>query len=226
MVLAKTLNIARSLTITMRSRNKNIGLLGVSEVVGSVLILLITITMFSVVIAWILTYPPPAERIHADLKANLDGKWVNITHRGGETLKEANARVAIEVNGTTTTYKISDGGVGTEFSLGEMWSKDITEITPTSTVSVTVVAGNAIIYREILRGAYGVNVPIIAFAVAKPNIVPADGSTSFIVEAYVIDPDDDIVSCYVNLTSLGIGIVAMSGSDNIFQSSAKTIATT
>ncbi|MDI6855809.1 MAG: FG-GAP-like repeat-containing protein [Candidatus Thermoplasmatota archaeon] len=227
MRLAKTLNIARILTITMRSRGKNIGLLGVSEVVGSVLILLITVTMFSVVIAWILAYPPPTERIHADLKASLDGKFVNITHRGGEILKENNAFVAVEVDGTTTKYEISEGNVGTEFSIGETWSKQIATITPSSTVSVTVVAANAIIYREILRGVYGVNVPIIAFAVAKPSVVPADGKTNFIIEAYVIDPDNDVVSCCVNLSSVGLDeSVPMSGTDNIFQSSPKTITTT
>lgn len=206
-------------------KQKELSLLGVSEVVGAVLILLITIAMFSVVIAYVISYPTPTERIHADFRATLEGQYVNITHRGGETLKENNAWICVEIDGTSRTYTLSDGGVGKEFSVGETWSILNTSIVPSSSVRVYVVAEAARIYDEQLGRIAGNNAPIIAFAVAKPSTIPADASTGFVIQAYVIDPDNDVTACMVNLSAVGRGLVSLTGTGNVFQTSTLTIPT-
>lgn len=198
----------------------------VSEVVGAVLILLITIAMFSVVIIWVVSYPLPTAKYHSDFEATLESKYVNITHLSGETLTEATSSyISVTVDDISQTYTFSDGGVGTDFSVGETWSKSIDSITSSSSVNVLVIAAREIIYQETLRGAYGTSNPIIAFAVAKPSTVPADGATSFKICAYVIDPDNDVAEVYANLSEVGRGLCSITGSDGIFESSSLTIPT-
>ena len=98
---------------------------GVSEVVGSILILMITITMFAVVMLWVLSYPTPSGRAYVDLNAEVNGQYVNITHLGGEPLEDDDTAIYVYINGSLAggkSYKISDADnyatIGDSFSVG------------------------------------------------------------------------------------------------------------
>ncbi|MCG2826324.1 MAG: type IV pilin N-terminal domain-containing protein, partial [Thermoplasmatales archaeon] len=206
---------------------------GVSEVVGSVLILIITVTMFAVVMLWVLSYPTPSGREYVDLSAELNGEYINITHLGGEPLENDYTAIYIYVNGSLVgnrSYKISDADnyatIGDQLSVGETASKRFSSITPTSTVGIVIVdtRGAEVIFDETLQGVSGNNVPVVAFACTVPTSVPADGSTPFKVYAYILDPDKDISTVTVNLSSVGEGTYNMTSSDGIiFQKSSLTI---
>ncbi|HLE46144.1 MAG TPA: FG-GAP-like repeat-containing protein [Thermoplasmata archaeon] len=89
----------------------------VSEVIGTILILGMTVSLFAVIIIWVSSFPTPA----ADTRLELDGVlvpikdqngiWtgvnITITHRGGESLGYAATRVYL-------TYEKSTGARNTE----------------------------------------------------------------------------------------------------------------
>ncbi|PIV69015.1 MAG: hypothetical protein COS08_05495, partial [Euryarchaeota archaeon CG01_land_8_20_14_3_00_38_12] len=118
----------------------------VSEVMGSILTLAITIVLFSTVMLWVMSFQGPVERTFVDLTPSLDVNTGNIgiMHNGGEPLKDGEVFVYVTINGTTTRYNLSSGGVGDEWIVGETWSKTFT-ITLNDTVSVSVVTKTGVI---------------------------------------------------------------------------------
>lgn len=204
---------------------------GVSEVVGSILILMITVTMFAVVMLWVVSYPTPSGRAYVDLNAEVNGQYVNISHFGGESLENDDTVIYVYINSSLAgSYKISDAdnyaSIGDSLSVGETWSKTFTSITGTSTVWVVIVdtKGSEVIYDKIVQGVSGNNKPVVAFACTVPSSVPADGSTGFKIYAYILDPDKDVSTVAVNLSSVGKSTYSMSSTDKIiFKSSSLTI---
>src|SRR2546425_4325512 len=87
---------------------------GVSEVVGTILILAMTVVLFSGIILWVSNFPTPKASIRLDMDGKLipiyqAGVWkgVNVTieHKGGESLQHFRPQVFFSVlhNGVTTT---------------------------------------------------------------------------------------------------------------------------
>lgn len=122
---------------------------GVSEVIGTLLLLGITVALFFVAFAWASTFRPPERAPYAELSAYLndggDG-WGNgnerilIAHRGGEPLLQDNTEVMITIDESPIRYggkdlKFSDGF----FYLGEVWRSTGERIGLDSTVYVSVV---------------------------------------------------------------------------------------
>lgn len=69
---------------------------GVSEVVGTILILAMTVVLFSTIIIWVTSFPTPVAQTRVDLLGSLNplynaagtevGDWINLTHQGGESM--------------------------------------------------------------------------------------------------------------------------------------------
>ena len=111
---------------------------GVSEVVGTILILAMTVVLFSTIILWVSTIPTPVAQTRVDIQAALNpkyvlgaggaleekGDWVNMTHQGGESMP----------SGTTVMY-ISD-----QKSNGAI-STAVIHLAPTRTFSGNLIYG-------------------------------------------------------------------------------------
>ncbi len=90
---------------------------GVSEVVGTILILAMTVALFSTIIIWVTSIPTPVAQTRVDLFGGLNplynaggselGDWINITHQGGESMPAASTLIYINVQqpggGASTT---------------------------------------------------------------------------------------------------------------------------
>ena len=98
---------------------------GVSEIVGTILILMITVVLFSVIILWVGNFPTPTAQNRLDVLAQMEPIYngfgveigVNITlvHRGGEALTP----------GPTLIYVTSQRGAGprqTDFVVLHRWN--------------------------------------------------------------------------------------------------------
>src|SRR5437870_12473672 len=68
---------------------------GVSEVVGTILILAMTVVLFSVIIVWVTNIPTPAAQARTDIQSEMNpiysagveiGVNITLTHQGGEPL--------------------------------------------------------------------------------------------------------------------------------------------
>src|SRR3990172_8183520 len=100
----------------MRSQN------GVSEVIGTILILAMTVVLFATIILWVSAIPTPQASIRIDMDGQLapiyekNGNWTgaNFTarHRGGETLPgyRTNVFFTVEQGGSFTTETLNTRG--------------------------------------------------------------------------------------------------------------------
>jgi flagellin-like protein len=161
---------------------------GVSEIVGTILMLAITVILFSSIIAWVGKIPPPRESYHVELNCYLEpavpsdwGLGVNFTmrHQGGPELDQYFIKIYLTVDDTPLSFDQPDGLIDkdgdTFWGLGELWSQNITKgagpgQVPTlsgplnpSTFSVLVVnvEKNTIIWQETIGEGVNKFPPII-----------------------------------------------------------------
>ncbi|MFA5772002.1 MAG: FG-GAP-like repeat-containing protein [Thermoplasmata archaeon] len=212
----------------------------VSEIVASLLTLLITVGLFASVIAWVSTLEKPSEKTKADIggELQLDAQSKNgtikLTNYRGETLIEENIRIRIFVNDTLIgTFNISDGlNKKRTWAIGDVWSYTVTNIWNTTKVSIDIIdtGGNAMLMSGTLQKGYvGSNPPVILSTTAEPSVISADGNTAFFVYVDAIDFDGDLQktnSVFTNLSSIGGSAdtpLVYSVSDQKYKSSSLTV---
>ncbi|HVO77772.1 MAG TPA: type IV pilin, partial [Methanomassiliicoccales archaeon] len=85
---------------------------GVSEIIGNILILGITVTLFSSIMVFVANMPPPQENAYADF--SVSQRWihggqvqVNITHIGGQELKNSTTKIMLTFNSRQQVLNIS-----------------------------------------------------------------------------------------------------------------------
>lgn len=91
----------------MISRKKSWDDAGVSEVIGTILILGMTVTLFTVVLMWVMSVPTPSADVRVDMQGTLvplyktNGNWDGVTitlrHNGGESLLYLSTTVTINI---------------------------------------------------------------------------------------------------------------------------------
>lgn len=141
---------------------------GVSEVIGTILILGMTVTLFSVIIVWVSSIPAPIAQTRVDITSTMIsvmstgatpteiGVNITLTHRGGEALFPIPTIIYVTdqagSSAQTTdvaTLHLWNGGLpkpsglidGTDsiWSIGERWSYFSDSIHSTDSVTVTIV---------------------------------------------------------------------------------------
>lgn len=197
----------------------------VSEVVGSVILLAITVAAFSVLFVLVQGMPKPTPGVSADLQASIERTGptsvnIVIVHLGGEDLTQGNAIVLVTVNQTTLTYNVSQGlGGQNTFAVGKEWRASVPlPVSPDTRVVVTVVstASNRVLYLAQLQAGYQSGSagfpPIITWAYAQASDgtahVTSNGIQTFRVHAIVIDTDGNLDATngvFVNLTVVAAG---------------------
>ena len=149
----------------------------VSEVVGNLLILVITVALFSVVLGFVYQIPGPEATIQADVVPMLertsavDGT-LYLQHTGGEPLREGETYILISIDDTPQEFKISDGLLAgdTVMDPGDTWSMDfIGTISTSAKIDVKIVdrtSNSLLFYTVVQRGVSsgGDHDPIIAYA--------------------------------------------------------------
>jgi hypothetical protein len=196
---------------------------GVSEVVGTILVLLITVIIFSSIIVWVYTIPTPtaADRVSVDGKltgvyvgGTWNGAYVNLTHMGGDDLHEGSTRIFLTIDGSTEVLRtkgtIFDGvsvksygveGDDATWSIGETWVYRNESIPQNAQVSVMVVDidRGIVLWDKDLLGAAGAQAPIFLdkWVDSDPSTDtrdPVKPDDKFTIYAKVIDPDEDLNS--------------------------------
>lgn len=159
---------------------------GVSEVIGTILILGMTVVLFSSIILWVTNFPTPQASLRTEMDGTMtgifkpDGSWngVNITvqHRGGEALLDWSTQIYLTVErgssvyndllhtkGTETgiTYGLIDGS-DANWDVGERWTYTNYTILATDRVTLTVVdaSRSLLAWSEILTLAAGSHPPV------------------------------------------------------------------
>ena len=162
---------------------------GVSEVVGTILILAMTVVLFSTIIIWVSSIPTPVAQTRVDIQSSLipqydggleAGDWINLTHVGGESLPAGETVLYITdqkgsappstgvvhlatfrtVSGTTK-YGLLDGP-GTAWSVGQRFSYYNTSYRVQDTISVTIVdlTRSLVVWSATLNPPTGTRPPV------------------------------------------------------------------
>ncbi len=203
---------------------------GVSEIIGNILILGITVTLFSSIMFFVTAMPTPQEHAYADMTSDLDtgyssssGGWANISvsHKGGQELTNDATGIYIWINDTTLLrYKIQnsrpsiiDNITDTSWTAGEVWQFNLTSAFPVGNdpskakIALMVVdtVKNTEVYTVTLSGGESETNP-------TPPIIGSRGTTpsptytgdSFYYYATVIDSNNDLNknSIYLDASSL------------------------
>jgi hypothetical protein len=198
------------------SKRKSWSRYGVSDIIGNLLILAITVTLFTGVLYFVSSMPGPAEKVYTDFSSSVvllnnaaNDAYINVTHKGGEPLEDTKTNIYLFKDETPITYKIADGNiVGTSWPTGVTWSKLLTGITSATALSIMIVDvdANTVVYNAPLQGGSqaAMTYPIIADRGLTPT--PAHDGEKVRFYAQISDPYGklDKNSVYVNASVLGL----------------------
>ncbi|MEE9593742.1 MAG: type IV pilin N-terminal domain-containing protein, partial [Thermoplasmata archaeon] len=194
---------------------------GVSEVLGTILVLLITVIIFSSIVLWVFTLPPPREGGNVLFDGFLAGNYtggiwngaeVTLNHIGGENLHSGSTRIYLTIDNTTEVLKTRgtffDGfsvkeygvdGPDTTWNIGETWGYLNETILQDAHVSVMVVDldRGIVLWQKPLLGVGEARAPIIVdkwadAAPTTPTRDPVKPGDKFTIFAKVLDPDGDL----------------------------------
>ncbi len=208
---------------------------GVSEVIGTILTLTITVVLFSSIIMMVGYFPAPGSNVYVTFSGTVDpvddwtqGAYVNITNTGGVTMTILYTLVYMKVDDTGYNLKARGTYSGTDYGLvdgaldwgaGDTWSFKLApgEIGPDSIVSIAIIDTNkdtVVWTHDILGGAQSQS-PIIVEGwvdsdLNTPRKDPIRFNRDFTFFVKIIDPNDnlDTSSVYVDMSSVGLNTVS------------------
>ena len=159
-------------------------ILGVSEAVGTVLLLGISVMLAGGVALWTQTIEEGEEGIYVDLWANIQGSDLVITHRGGDFLDGSNTYITVKNSDGTealakTTYYSQSGTNDNNWGPGEELRVDISGSTDSIDIIVTTVKGNGvetvILSSTLVKDTAGAVLPDLA--ITQVYFEQTDGTT-------------------------------------------------
>ncbi len=176
---------------------------GVSEVVATILLLALTVTLFSAIFAFVTSFPSPpaqsANQFHAKLllAANGSATGLNITHLSGPPVP-TNALVYLKSaehpNGCPfgASISVAQGGIaGSIWLLGQTWHIDFSTFCGSSTsdppgdnITVYIVSQANLLFSVILPGQQAVTPPVFTAVWVNPN--PLSTNQSFYLNASIL----------------------------------------
>jgi hypothetical protein len=182
---------------------------GVSEIVGNILILMITVTLFSGIMAFVQQMPVPQQATKADFAAKVTfwnlGHSANltVTHTGGDSIKAKDCIALVEVDGVNTRYNMSNSILGLKgtstWSTGIVWTVTLSTASYSSKIAVTIVdmVKKSAIWSSQVTGGTSGNVPnILQRYVDSDNQTPTADPVrewqDFSFYVTITDPDGDL----------------------------------
>lgn len=195
---------------------------GVSEIIGNLLILAITVTMFSGIMYFVINMPSPQGQTISDfsVQTGVSGTdlYVNITHQGGQTLNGSSTNIYLFKNDVPTTLSISssDPAIGSDWNIGQVWSYTMSGYSSSIEVRVMIVdkTTNNIVWQATLAGVTDQSMPpIIGNRGLMPSPAYDQNNVSFFVTVTALN--SKVSTAWVNASSLGIaGNVMLNDADH------------
>ncbi|MGD9962788.1 MAG: type IV pilin, partial [Thermoplasmata archaeon] len=197
---------------------------GVSEIIGNILILMITVVLFTSIMMFVNQLPVPEMTTKADFSAAVtfdDGgttATLTVTHIGGATMEAADTILLVSIDGVTYDYTLSEDVNFTqdEWSAGVQWIGEFTGTTYSSAITVTIVDGvthNAVWVSEV-SGGMGLTPPNVLQRYVDSNrgtlsVDPVKENDNFTLFVKISDLDGDLSDVWVDNTSLPNGVAEL-----------------
>jgi FlaG/FlaF family flagellin (archaellin) len=204
----------------------------VSEVIGTLLILAITVILFSTVLFYVAQIPAPDQNTSVDFGTEPlvivgNSTLVKVTMEGGQTLYDGSTTIVIFVNETSSLHKISDDPkVGNDWMTGETWTYNLTGVDMSTSVRVMILdsTSNSIVWESKLPLPIK-SIPVIGERGMTPSMPIIDNSSY--LWAYVYDYDGVILSVTADMSGLGQAqgntIIFMDRGSNLWESPQLTV---
>jgi flagellin-like protein len=196
---------------------------GVSEIIASLLLIAITVILFSSVLYFVTNMPSPQEQTVSDFKAQtgISGSYffINITHEGGQTLTNDSTGIYLFINDVRTNLFIASSkpSIGLEWGIGSVWSY-VAQYAPNMAISIMITntQTNNIVWQSNLASSTAQTPPIIENRGLNPSPVYDGSNVVFYVT--INDPTGmgDVASVYVtafNLTGVGDNPILLTDPD-------------
>ena len=212
---------------------------GVSEVIGTILMLTITVVLFSSITVWVTNLPEPQGRVYVQIESSIipedDNDWsqgaeVRLHHVGGADLNNFWTVIFLNVDNVITIMDMEDSTtpLGDFWEATETWTFDIgvNVLTSNSDISAKVIDSD--VDTQVWEGQImgeGIWFDPIILDVWIDSDIATDfydpGPISFApgefkIFARVIDPEGDhpdhgldVSSIWINLTSIGQGFLQL-----------------
>ncbi len=179
----------------------------VSEIIGNILILMITVVLFSSIMAFVNQMPVPQQVTKADFSAGITFNTagteadLTLTHAGGDSLDPVHTLILWEVDSVTYSQLLStDTSFGNDrWTMGVDWARHLTGITYSSSIAVTVYdldKSSAIWTGQVSGGTTGTPPSILQrYADSNPMTPSADPIKqfdNFTLFVKVVDLDGDL----------------------------------
>ena len=199
---------------------------GVADIVGTILILAITVVLFSSIMAFVLSMPVPTNKPIADFRVSLDvtGNKADLTilHNGGQNLFAYTTDIFVS-NGTNSRqhFTLANGGIASPASnptwaIGQIWLADLNSkfglgpnrINSSTQLEVDVIdiESNSMIWSSMVGTGTGNNAPVILQRWA-------DGNTTTLTVDPIVPSTYAGFSLYVRVTDSD-GYTATAGTTN------------
>jgi hypothetical protein len=180
---------------------------GVSEVVGNILILMITVVLFSTIIFYVQQMPVPSQTTKtsfaasAVFSAGYTRANLTVTNVGGEPLPAQDVAIIVELDGVNYLYNLSADPTWTaaKWTTGKPWTIELLGTTASSTIVVTVYdrGHDSIVWTSQVTGGIGGRPPSIMQRYADSNPAtptpdPVREGNNFKLFVTITDPDNDL----------------------------------
>jgi hypothetical protein len=221
---------------------------GVSEVVGSLFLLVMTVAFFSIILLWVYNFDSPDSETRVVLYPTMDrinttSANITIIHRGGEPMSENAAQIIVTIQNSTTSrlvgpYNYSDGWEQPgDWSIGDTWYHIFDDCPEDSQVVIQVVdrtEQKLVLRSELQRGIFtgGSAAPIIGVPIVLPDDeVIANNKDTFYIRAIAADYDNDLpdTGLVADLTPIwpGLGSIILEHRGfGVYESTTVTCPTT
>ena len=195
---------------------------GVSEVIGDILILAMTVTLFSTVFVFVNAFPTPNAQTFVNFEATLsppvsingfpsNTTFLNITHEGGQALTSSLTSVVVQVNQNTSVFTLPSGYVSVNpvsgwsnlrWTTDQTWIMNLTHVTQSSVVGVSIIdkANNYVVWSTVLNGKPSHAYPVLQNAWALPN--PVKPGSSITINASIYNGGSGSITLTANVTLL------------------------
>ena len=214
---------------------------GVSEIIGDILILGITVVLFTSIFFYVNAIPTPTAQTYADFQATVTQpiqhgltfqEILNITHLGGQNLNSGTTSIVVQINQTTFVYQLPEGNsVETTGALGpwtqsqwetnQVWSINQTGITSGAVVAVSIIntASNYVVWSTVLTGKSNIATLVIQSAYASPS--PVTPGKKLTVTAVVLG-NVKYVNASVYYLNTKVGTMALKQSEGVYTGNFNT----